>query len=175
MSNSGLSRTVKEQHRPAMKADYLDAKMQSHRGNLQRSARLLATQLTELERDYLHKRIEEGAEVARLELEQAAKAAQAKKPLPSPVRGRCAACRLFESRTERPSLRLVLCRVWQGTFMLEHLAEIAAINPTAAGRAPDEMPCVALGLIAHSSPEDGAAGNIWHSRTTTVGGVLSEY
>jgi hypothetical protein len=100
MSNSGLSRTVKEQHRPAMKADYLDAKMQSHRGNLQRSARLLATQLTELERDYLHKRIEEGAEVARLELEQAAKAAQVKKPLPSPVRGRCAACRLFESRTE---------------------------------------------------------------------------
>jgi hypothetical protein len=96
-----------------MKADYLDAKMQSHRGNLQRSARLLGTQLTELERDYLHKRIEEGAEVARLELEQAAKAAQAKKPLPSPVRGRCAACRLFESRTERPSLRLVLCRVWQ--------------------------------------------------------------
>jgi hypothetical protein len=83
-----------------MKADYLDAKMQSHRGNLQRSARLLATQLTELERDYLHKRIEEGAEVARLELEQAAKAAQVKKPLPSPVRGRCAACRLFESRTE---------------------------------------------------------------------------
>jgi hypothetical protein len=79
MSNSGLSRTVKEQHRPAMKADYLDAKMQSHRGNLQRSARLLATQLTELERDYLHKRIEEGAEVARLELEQAAKAAQVKK------------------------------------------------------------------------------------------------
>jgi hypothetical protein len=87
MSNSGLSRTVKEQHRPAMKADYLDAKMQSHRGNLQRSARLLATQLTELERDYLHKRIEEGAEVARLELEQAAKAAQVKKAVtvPSPM------------------------------------------------------------------------------------------
>src|SRR4051812_6027146 len=62
-----------------MKADYLDAKMQSHRGNLQRYARLLATQLTELERDYLHKRIEEGAEVARLKLEQAAKAAQVKK------------------------------------------------------------------------------------------------
>jgi hypothetical protein len=86
MSNSGLSRTVKEQHRRAMKADYLDAKMQSHRGNLQRSARLLATQLTELERDYLYKRIEEGAEVARLELEQAAKAAQVKKAVtvPSP-------------------------------------------------------------------------------------------
>jgi hypothetical protein len=57
-----------------------------------------------------------------------------------------------------------------------NLAEITAIDPTAAGRAADEVLCVALGLIAHSSPEDGAAGNVWHSRTTTtVGGVLLGY
>jgi hypothetical protein len=52
-----------------MKVDYLDAKIQSHRANLQRYARLLATPLTELEREYLRKRIaEERAEVANLEL-----------------------------------------------------------------------------------------------------------
>jgi hypothetical protein len=33
--------------------------------------------------------------------------------------------------------------MWQRPFVLEHLAEIAAINPAAAGRAPDEV----LGLI----------------------------
>ena len=42
-----------------MKTDYLNAKILSHRANLQRYATLLATQLTELEREYLHKRIEE--------------------------------------------------------------------------------------------------------------------
>jgi hypothetical protein len=52
-----------------MKVDYLDAKIQSHRANLQRYARLLATPLTELEREYLRKRIaEERAEVAHLEM-----------------------------------------------------------------------------------------------------------
>jgi hypothetical protein len=51
-----------------MKTDYLNAKILSHRANLQRYATLLATQLTELEREYLHKRIEEErAEVASLE------------------------------------------------------------------------------------------------------------
>jgi hypothetical protein len=70
-----------------MKADYLNAKILSHRGNLQRYARLLVTQLTEREREYLHKRIEEeGTEVARLELEHAVKAVQARKAVtvPSP-------------------------------------------------------------------------------------------
>ena len=38
-------------------------------------------------------------------------------------RGSCAACRLFEFRTERLSLRLILRRVRQGGFVLEHLAE----------------------------------------------------
>ena len=42
----------------------------------------------------------------------------------------------------------------------EHLAEITAIDPAAAGWAADEMLGVALWRIAHSSPEDGAAGNV---------------
>ena len=55
------------------------AKILSHRANLQRYARLLATQLTELEREYLHKRIaEEHAEVARVELLREAKATKPK-------------------------------------------------------------------------------------------------
>jgi hypothetical protein len=39
--------------------DFRTAKILSHRRNIQRYARLLATQLTELERQYLHKRIAE--------------------------------------------------------------------------------------------------------------------
>ena len=63
-----------------IKTDYLNAKILSHRANLQRYARLLATQLTELEREYLHKRIaEEHAEVARVELLREAKAAKPKR------------------------------------------------------------------------------------------------
>ena len=71
-----------------MKTDYLNAKILSHRANLQRYATLLATQLTELEREYLHKRIEEErAEVASLEFARAAEAAQAKETVtvPSPL------------------------------------------------------------------------------------------
>ena len=72
-------------HRGAMKTDYLNAKILSHRANLQRYATLLATQLTELEREYLHKRIEEErAEVASLEFARAAEAAQAKETVTVP-------------------------------------------------------------------------------------------
>ena len=68
-----------------MKTDYLNAKFLSHRANLQRYATLLATQLTELEREYLHKRIEEErAEVASLEFARAAEAAQAKETVTVP-------------------------------------------------------------------------------------------
>jgi hypothetical protein len=46
--------------------DLRSAKIISHRRNIQRYCRLLATQLTELERNYLHKRIaEERAELER--------------------------------------------------------------------------------------------------------------
>jgi hypothetical protein len=44
------------------------ARILSHRRNIQRYARLLATELTELERQYLHKRIaEEHGELERLQ------------------------------------------------------------------------------------------------------------
>ena len=49
--------------------DFPTAKILSHRRNIQRYARLLATELTELERQYLHKRIAE--EQAALEQLQA--------------------------------------------------------------------------------------------------------
>jgi hypothetical protein len=48
-----------------MKIDY--ATMQSHRRNIRRYSRLLSTPLTDLERQYLHRRIaEEQAELERL-------------------------------------------------------------------------------------------------------------
>ena len=50
-----------------MKIDYRTARMQTHRRNIQRYGRLLATELTDLERKYLHRRIaEEQAELERL-------------------------------------------------------------------------------------------------------------
>jgi hypothetical protein len=50
-----------------MMTDFRAAKILSHQGNIKRYARLLATELTELERQYLHKRIaEEQAELERL-------------------------------------------------------------------------------------------------------------
>ena len=67
-----------------IKTDYLNAKILSHRANLQRYGRLLATQLTELEREYLHKRIaEEQAEVARVELLREAAAVKPKRKMPT--------------------------------------------------------------------------------------------
>ena len=51
--------------------DFPTAKILSHRRNLQRYARLLATELTELERQYLHKRIaEEQAALEQLQASQ---------------------------------------------------------------------------------------------------------
>jgi hypothetical protein len=50
-----------------MKIDYRAARMRTHRRNIQRYGRLLATELTDLERQYLHRRIaEEQAELERL-------------------------------------------------------------------------------------------------------------
>jgi hypothetical protein len=42
-----------------MMTDSITAKMLFHRRNIQRYGRLLATELTELERQYIHKRIAE--------------------------------------------------------------------------------------------------------------------
>jgi hypothetical protein len=48
--------------------DFGTAKILSHRRNIQRCVTLLATELTELERQYLHKRIaEERVELERLQ------------------------------------------------------------------------------------------------------------
>jgi hypothetical protein len=50
-----------------MKVDYRTARMRTHRRNIQRYGRLLATKLTDLERRYLHRQIaEEQAELERL-------------------------------------------------------------------------------------------------------------
>ena len=53
-----------------MMTDLRTAKILSHRRNIQRYGRLLATELTEIERQYLHRRIaEEQAELERLQSE----------------------------------------------------------------------------------------------------------
>jgi hypothetical protein len=46
--------------------------------------------------------------------------------------------------------------------VLEHLAEIAAIDPAAAGRAFDEMVGFVLPLLADRPPDIGASGNCRH-------------
>jgi hypothetical protein len=83
-----------------MKTDSLNAKILSHRGNLQRYARLLATQLAELEREYLHKRLaEEGAEVARLEVAAGNQAAKPKREeAPNPCMGLLMSSAYFRCR-----------------------------------------------------------------------------
>jgi hypothetical protein len=53
-----------------MMTDLDTAKILSHRRNIQRYCRLLATELTDIERQYLHRRIaEEYAELKRLQSE----------------------------------------------------------------------------------------------------------
>jgi hypothetical protein len=48
--------------------DFNTARVRSHRRNIERYCRLLATELTDLERQYLHKRIaEEQAQLEQLE------------------------------------------------------------------------------------------------------------
>ena len=97
-----------------MKTDYLNAKILSHRANLQRYATLLATQLTELEREYLHKRIEEErAEVASLEFARAVEAAQAKEtvtvpnPLPPHAGITCSGLKPRAIRTSSSSIAIM--------------------------------------------------------------------
>jgi len=52
--------------------DFHTAKMRGHRRNIERYCRLLATELTDLERQYLHKRIaEEHAQLERLKENEA--------------------------------------------------------------------------------------------------------
>ena len=78
-------------------------------------------------------------------------------------RGNCAARHLFEFRIERPSLRLILRWVWERTVVLEPLAEIAAIEPVAAGRTADEVFDLVLRRIAETFPQIFAALNADHA------------
>jgi hypothetical protein len=76
------------------------------------------------------------------------------------------------------SLRLILRRMWQRPFVREHLAEIAAIDPAAARRAPGVMLGLVLGWLADWPPEIGASwdhrrgGSLWmnsgHSLSLTT-------
>jgi len=82
----------------------------------------------------------------------------------APVGGAAAGrCHLFEFRAERPSLRLILRSVWERTVVLEHFAEIAAIEPAAAGRTADEVFDLVLRRIAETFPQIFAALNADHA------------
>jgi hypothetical protein len=52
--------------------------------------------------------------------------------------------------------------VWQGAFVLEDLAEIAAINPAAAGRTADEMLSFVLRRVAETFPRRFAVREVDH-------------
>ena len=49
---------------------------------------------------------------------------------------------------------------WQGAFVLEDLAEIAAINPAAAGRTADEMLSFVLRRVAKRPTEVFSAWDV---------------
>ena len=58
-----------------------DQKYQALKNNLERYARLLATKLTQTEREYIHRRIaEEHAKIAKIEAERLAKSAAVADP-----------------------------------------------------------------------------------------------
>jgi hypothetical protein len=59
-------------------------------------------------------------------------------------------------------LRLILSRVWQRPFMLEHLAKITAVNPAIAGRTADEMPGLTNRRLAELLPQISAARKADH-------------
>ena len=66
-------------------------------------------------------------------------------------------------RTERLSLWLVLRRVRQWPFVLDHLAQIAAVDPTVARRAADEIIGLVLWRIADANAQIFAgAGSSFH-------------
>jgi hypothetical protein len=58
-----------------------------------------------------------------------------------------------------PSVRLVLAWMRQRPRVLEHLAEVAHVDPAIAGRAASEMFGLVLGLFANALPDDFAASN----------------
>jgi hypothetical protein len=66
------------------------------------------------------------------------------------------------SRRPKPSKcgRGLVAPMRQRTLVIQDVAQIAVIDPAATGRAPDKMLYKGLGLITHSSPEDGATGHV---------------
>jgi hypothetical protein len=55
---------------------------------------------------------------------------------------------------------LILCRVRQRTFVLEHLSKITAVHPTSAGWAMDEMLGLTRRRVAETLPKVAAARNV---------------
>jgi hypothetical protein len=90
------------------------------------------------------------------------------------LRRRCNQNEPWALRTERLSLRLILRRVRQRPFVLEHLAEIAAIDPAIAGRAPDEVLGLALRGIAQKPPQKFATRNVCHLAKAATHASLPE-
>ena len=69
------------------------------------------------------------------------------------LRRRCNQNEPWALRTERLSLRLILGRMRQRPLVLEHGAEITAIDPAIAGRTPDEVLGLAYRRIAEMLAE----------------------
>jgi hypothetical protein len=72
--------------------DFNTAQVRSHRRNIERYCRLLATELTDLERQYLHKRIaEEHAQLEQLETAASRRNASAGNTLDEQMASSCGA------------------------------------------------------------------------------------
>jgi hypothetical protein len=56
-------------------------------------------------------------------------------------------------------IRPILAGMRQRSFVLEHLAKVAHVDPTAAHRTLNEMPGFVLRLLANALPDDFAALN----------------
>ena len=67
-------------------------------------------------------------------------------------------CRKAPNRVGAPDVSWM----WQGTFVIEHLAEITAIDPAAAAGAPDEVVGLTLRGIAQKPPQKFATRNVCH-------------
>ena len=64
--------------------------------------------------------------------------------------------------------------VWQRTFVVEHLAEITAVDPAVAGGAPDEVLGLALRGIAQKPPQKFATRNVCHLAKAATHASLPE-
>jgi hypothetical protein len=80
-------------------------RIRGHRANLDRYARLLATNLTELERQYIHRRIaEEQAAISRLETQRLATSVAATADPQTLIAARAAARKVAAHQTAQPQV-----------------------------------------------------------------------